>query len=64
MTQRQVMSSAVTDSTVTQWAIDRGLDPRNVLELWNERAAIREYEGGMPRGEAEREALDDVRRSL
>lgn len=32
----------------------------DVTELWNERAAIREYEGGKKRAEAERLALDDV----
>lgn len=34
----------------------------DVLEHFNERAAIREYDGGMSRAEAERAALDDVRR--
>lgn len=32
----------------------------DVTELWNERAAIREYEGGKRRMDAERLALDDV----
>lgn len=32
----------------------------DVTELWNERAAIREYLGGKSRKEAERLALDDV----
>lgn len=32
----------------------------DVTELWHERAAIREYDGGKPRKEAERLALDDV----
>jgi hypothetical protein len=31
-------------------------------ELYEERAAIREYEGGLPRAEAERAALADVLR--
>ena len=31
-----------------------------VLEMFLERAAIREYEGNMPRGYAEREAVRDV----
>lgn len=31
-------------------------------ELYEERAAIREYDGGMARAEAERAALADVRR--
>lgn len=32
----------------------------DVTELWNERAAIREYIAGKSRKEAERLALDDV----
>lgn len=32
----------------------------DVTELWHERAAIREYDGGKPRAIAERLALDDV----
>ena len=32
----------------------------DVTELWHERAAIREFEGGKRRVEAERLALDDV----
>lgn len=32
----------------------------DVTELWNERAAIREFEGGKRRKEAEALALDDV----
>ncbi len=31
-------------------------------ELYEERAAIREYDGGLPRAEAERAALADVLR--
>jgi hypothetical protein len=41
---------------------ERSLD--EVRELYEERAGIREYESGMTRGEAEREALLDVRRML
>ena len=32
----------------------------DVTELWHERAAIREFEGGKRRVDAERLALDDV----
>lgn len=32
----------------------------DVAELWNERAAIREYEGGKRRRDAEALAFDDV----
>jgi hypothetical protein len=32
----------------------------DVIELRSERAAIREYDGGKPRVQAERLALDDV----
>jgi hypothetical protein len=37
-------------------------DPADLAEIWSERAAIREYLAGTPRAEAERLALDDVRR--
>jgi len=31
-----------------------------VLDTWNERAAVREHEGGLPRGKAEEAALADI----
>lgn len=36
----------------------------DVTELWNERAAHREYDGGKSRKEAEMLALDDVANML
>jgi hypothetical protein len=41
-----------------------GLDALDVIERWAERAAIREYEGGQTRQDAERDAFEDVRRQL
>ena len=38
-----------------------GVDPEALVEEWTERAAIREFEGGQSRADAERDALDDVR---
>ena len=38
-----------------------GIDVDAALEQWAERAAIREFEGGLSRKDAEREALDDLR---
>lgn len=38
-----------------------GVDPDELLEYWSERAAIREHDGGQPRDEAERDALEDMR---
>jgi hypothetical protein len=38
-----------------------GVDPERVLEAWAERAAIREFDGGQARADAERAALDDLR---
>jgi hypothetical protein len=35
-----------------------------VQELFNERAAIRQYDGGLTRADAERLALQDVERML
>jgi hypothetical protein len=40
------------------------LAPADVIERWDERAAIREFEGGQDRASAEHDALDDVRREL
>lgn len=42
--------------TVSRWSRDEQID-------WAERAAIREYDGGMARAEAERAAFDDVSRT-
>lgn len=39
-------------------------DLADVVEMHTERAAIREYDGGMGRGDADREALLDVERVL
>jgi hypothetical protein len=36
--------------------------PAEWKELWNERAGIMEYDGKMPRQQAEREAEADIRR--
>lgn len=38
-----------------------GVDADALVEQWAERAAIREFEGGQSRADAEREALEDVR---
>ena len=38
-----------------------GVDAEALVEEWAERAAIREFEGGQSRADAERDALDDVR---
>ena len=41
-----------------------GLDAAELIERWEERAAIREYEAGQTRPEAERDAFEDVRAEL
>ena len=38
-----------------------GVDANELVEQWTERAAIREFEGGQSRADAERDALEDVR---
>lgn len=38
-----------------------GRDVVDLLDLWDERAAIREYDGGASRADAEREAAAEVR---
>lgn len=45
------------DPTIAEWAAT--LDD-NTHEFFNERAGIREYDGGLPRAEAELEAMNDV----
>lgn len=39
-------------------------NPEAVVDWWAERAAIREFEGGQEREEAERDALKDVEMAL
>ena len=41
-----------------------GRDPDELVEDWLERAAIREFDGGQSRADAERDALDELRREL
>lgn len=36
-------------------------DPDELIEWWEERAAIREHDGGQPRADAERDAFEDVK---
>lgn len=47
-----------------QLARETGVSPLETPELFLERAAIREYDGGFSRDEAERLALGDVRDGL
>lgn len=49
------------DQVIADWVI--GLDD-NAREFFEERAGIREYEGGLSRREAESEARNDVLRWL
>jgi hypothetical protein len=41
-----------------------GLDADQLLEWWSERAAVREFDGGLPRAAAELAAFDDLRLEL
>jgi hypothetical protein len=41
-----------------------GVDPDELVEWWEERASVREYDGGQPRPEAEADALADMRAML
>jgi len=41
-----------------------GLDQDQVLEWWAERAAVREFDGGLTREAAELAAFDDLRLEL
>lgn len=48
-------------ATILALADRLGIAPADLLERWSERAAIREYDGGMARDEAEAAAVEDVR---
>ena len=48
-------------AAVRIWAKLHGKNPDHIEEHWSERAAIREYEGGMMRREAERLAAEDMK---
>jgi len=41
-----------------------GLDADQLLEWWSERAAVREFDGGLTRDAAELAAFDDLRLEL
>jgi hypothetical protein len=41
-----------------------GVDPDELVEYWEERAAIREVDGGQARDDAERAALEDMREMI
>jgi hypothetical protein len=41
-----------------------GIDAAGVIERWEERAAVRQYDGGQTRQDAERDAFEDVRAEL
>jgi hypothetical protein len=41
-----------------------GVDADELVEWWEERAAVREYDGNQPRPEAEHDALEDMRAML
>jgi hypothetical protein len=45
---------------LTAIATEHGVPLDRLLEEWSERAAIREYLGGMPRDEAELAAIRDA----
>jgi hypothetical protein len=54
----------MSDRALAELATFFGRSLDEVRELYEERAGIRQYESGMTRGEAEREAMLDVRRML
>lgn len=58
------MIAAMSREACLELARRTGRDPDAVVEDWLERAAIREFEGGQPRADAERDALADLRVEL
>ena len=53
-----------TSARIESLAAERGISPLDVLEFYLERAAIREYDGGLSRTDAETAALADVEQWL
>jgi hypothetical protein len=51
-------------SDLTELAAHLGMTIEATAELWIERAAIREWCGGMERRAAERAAMDDLKRMV
>ncbi|HEU0036339.1 MAG TPA: hypothetical protein VFQ53_37255 [Kofleriaceae bacterium] len=49
---------------VLELAERAGVDPDELLEWWSERAAVREFDGGQSRADAERGAVDDCKQML
>lgn len=56
------MGEQVTDRTAAGTEIFKHQVETELIEIYEERAAIREYDGGLPRPEAERAAYFDWRR--
>ena len=54
----------MSDRALAELARFFGRNLEEVRELYEERASVRQYESGMSRSDAEREALLDVRRML
>lgn len=61
---REQFAGDTIEARVRDWCADRFVDVDEVIEYWTERAAIREYEAGVPRFDAEHLAFaeDVVRR--
>ena len=53
-----------TSDRIESLASSHGVAPLDVLEFYLERAAIREYDGGLSRNDAETAALGDVEQWL
>jgi hypothetical protein len=49
---------------INDLAHEDGRELEDVFEMWSERAALREYDGGMSRGDAEHAAFIDVKTML
>jgi hypothetical protein len=52
------------EALVDQYARLFGVDSAEAREIWHERAAIRQYLGGMDRGDAEAAAMVDLQAVL
>jgi hypothetical protein len=54
----------VTMNEVAKWAMSNGLSPLEAVEYWDERAAIRQHDGGQSQAEAESNAFADLERAF
>ncbi len=61
---RRARPPKLNESSVMEWALANGIDVVEALDLYSERAAIRQYDGAASLEDAEAGALEDVKEIL